>query len=577
MSGTKSVSLAKKSVLASLLGKGYFPKELPPVFTTADLGNSADDILGEWEQAKLFKRLPVDKMKIPGKGKVIKQGAYTYKVPKPESEAISCPKKGYERRTISITHPIPQALLCSEINNYRAVISKWLARSRYSMDRVELSSIYGRGLKPLNFAAHGAKKAYIEAQADWIVKTDITRFYPSIYTHSITWAAYGKEAVKSNLNLFEGSLADRLDLLVRSCNRNQTVGLPIGPETSRILADVVSTRIDSDFSLAVSNIDESQVDRLQDDWFLGSATLEVAEAALSTIASCYREYGLDINGSKTAVESTLNPLSETWIAELGAFLSHGNEQLTRARLREFLHLVLKLQLEYPKEPVVSYGLSVIESRRGSIRDVEALESFLIRAATVAPGALNRICSVLINLHHETKRVSLRRVRSRFTTLAERNLINGNLYEVIWLLFTLRGLKIPFKSEVFCEALKQIESSSLILLMLDMKDRGQVWSKLPVGQWEEAISADRIMSDWSWLYAYEGIRKGWLQDRQKVMKHPFFAAMASRNVIFYDPRRNVTRTSKTVQKRNLQRRLNLLDSQHLVAKLRGFHFSDYNDE
>lgn len=569
--------MTKRSILASLLGKGYFPKELPPVFTTADFGNVADDVLQDWEQAKLFKRQFVGKINVPGKGKIKKQGAYTYEVPKPEFEAISCPKKGYERRTISITHPIPQALLSAEIDKNRSAISKWLARSRYSMDRVEISSIYGRGMKPLNFAAHGAKKAYIEAHADWIVKTDITRFYPSIYTHSITWAAYGKEAVKSNLKLFEGSVADRLDTLVRSCNRNQTVGLPIGPETSRILADIVSTRIDSDFSLAVSNVEESQVDRLQDDWFLGSATLEVAEAALSTIASCYREYGLDINGSKTAVESTLSPLSETWIAELGAFLSHGNTQLTRARLREFLHLVLKLQLEYPKEPVVSYGLSVIESRRGSIRDVEALESFLIRAATAAPGAMNRICSVLINLQHDTRRVSLSRVRSRFTTLAERNLINGNLYEVIWLLFTLRGLKIPFKSDSFCGALEQIESSSLILLLLDMKDRGQVWSKLPVAQWEEAISVDRIMSDWSWLYAYEGIRKGWLQDKQNVMKHPFFASMASRDVVFYDARRNVTRTRKTVQIRNRQRRINLLDSMQLVAKLRGFHFSEYDDE
>jgi hypothetical protein len=134
--------------------------------------------------------------------------------------------------------------------------------------------MYERAIKGINHQTHSAKKEYLEATSDWLVKTDISRFYPTIYTQSIAWAAYGKERVKNNIKLYEGSLADRLDVLVRACNRNQTMGIPIGPETSRVIAEVISARIDSDFQRSMPRISGGWVDRRQDDWFVGVDTLE---------------------------------------------------------------------------------------------------------------------------------------------------------------------------------------------------------------------------------------------------------------------------------------------------------------
>jgi hypothetical protein len=175
----------------------------------------------------------------------------------------------------------------------------------YSLDEIQLSKNYVRGTKGITFELHRAKKDYVEAISDWLVTTDISRFYPSIYTHSIAWAAYGKEKVKANVPLYDGSLADRLDYLIRIENRNQTVGIPIGPETSRIVAEVISSRIDRDFSKKQSVFRDSQgennIDRYQDDWHVGVDSLENAERVLSCIHDVYREYGLETNGNKTTV------------------------------------------------------------------------------------------------------------------------------------------------------------------------------------------------------------------------------------------------------------------------------------
>jgi len=102
----------------------------------------------------------------------------------------------------------------------------------------------------------------------------------------------------------DDALADRLDILIRNCNRNQTIGIPIGPETSRVIAEIISSRIDDDFA-ADTDLNNKDIDRLQDDWFIGVSTFEEAEDVLSKIARLYRDYGLEINGSKTSINHIL--------------------------------------------------------------------------------------------------------------------------------------------------------------------------------------------------------------------------------------------------------------------------------
>ena len=206
--------MARTEISRALLSKGYFPKELPPTFTTKDFGAYSDDILDAWEKSGMFSR----------RAHRTNRDSYCYKLTSAEAEVISMPKRGYERRSIHITHPVPQALISYEMSDNWAIIYRWLSRQTFSEDKIQISNSYGRSVKGINFHLHRAKVEHIQAVSDWLVKTDISRFYPSIYTHSIPWAAYGKERVKQNLKRYKGSFADRLDSLLRSCNRDQTIG-----------------------------------------------------------------------------------------------------------------------------------------------------------------------------------------------------------------------------------------------------------------------------------------------------------------------------------------------------------------
>jgi hypothetical protein len=79
------------------------------------------------------------------------------------------------------------------------------------------------------------RRIEIRSRARFILHTDVNRFYPSIFTHSIPWAIHTKLVVKAakaaGRAALAGLWANRLDELARNLNEQQTMGVPIGPAT----------------------------------------------------------------------------------------------------------------------------------------------------------------------------------------------------------------------------------------------------------------------------------------------------------------------------------------------------------
>lgn len=525
-------------ICSTLLSKGYFPKEAPDVFVTNSFGAASSDIYNEWKSLEVFKSTPMRGRKNASK--------YNYKLNDCEPELISLPKRNFERRPISITHPIPQLLLCHEYQNNWRSIQKWLSRQRFSLDKIRVGTS-PRGLQSIDFSLHQTKVNLIKSSSDWIVETDIARFYPSIYTHSITWAAYGKEKVKNNLNRYKGTLADRLDTLTRKCNRNQTIGIPIGPETSRIFAEIISSRIDDDLKGQNVELNDNTADRLQDDWSIGATTLTDAEYALSQIMLSYRSYGLDINGTKTQINHLKSVYRNDGIEELNNFIAN-DYTFKGVRLKRFIDATLRIQSSYPKNPIISYSLSILENQSFTAADSAYLESFLLQAAVIAPLSLPKICRIIVNQDRMTNQLSRKRIANRFSELMARSLEKGETFEAIWFLYTIRGLRKKISTSKIRELIEVPSGSVIPLLLLDMRSKGLTTGKLPEHSWLQLIDKNDTKSHWSWLMAYEGVRNGWLPDNSGNMNKPFFQTLTSNSVSFYDKTKNVQRSAAVAARR-----------------------------
>lgn len=83
----------------------------------------------------------------------------------------------------------------------------------------------------------------LEQKYTHLMKMDIANCFYHIYTHTICWAVKGKELAKTLVRrkkIFENDF----DTLMQNTNYNETNGIIVGPEISRIFAEIILQRID---------------------------------------------------------------------------------------------------------------------------------------------------------------------------------------------------------------------------------------------------------------------------------------------------------------------------------------------
>ena len=83
-----------------------------------------------------------------------------------------------------------------------------------------------------------------EKKFNGLLKFDISKCFDSIYTHSISWALLNKEIVKDNIPLSENTFPGKFDEFMQNINYGETNGILIGPEFSRIFAELILQQVD---------------------------------------------------------------------------------------------------------------------------------------------------------------------------------------------------------------------------------------------------------------------------------------------------------------------------------------------
>lgn len=154
-----------------------------------------------------------------------------------------------------------------------------------------------------SYRYHRSEKKYNN-----LVKLDISKCFDSIYTHSIGWATIGKEAQKQALQDSKGSFPDKFDRLMQRMNMGETNGIIIGPEFSRIFAEIILQAIDLNVRHKLRNDGkglEHQVDyeiyRYVDDYFIFYNNEADRSLILDELQHALKQYKLYLNFDKEVV------------------------------------------------------------------------------------------------------------------------------------------------------------------------------------------------------------------------------------------------------------------------------------
>jgi len=118
--------------------------------------------------------------------------------------------------------------------------------------------------------------SYLNAERKFgsLYKLDVSSCFDSIYTHSITWATLGQEVAKENLKNLDATFGGKFDRLIRELNRGETNGIVIGPEFSRVFAEIILQDIDRSLEqvllseYGLTNRVDYEIFRYVDDYFV---------------------------------------------------------------------------------------------------------------------------------------------------------------------------------------------------------------------------------------------------------------------------------------------------------------------
>lgn len=141
----------------------------------------------------------------------------------------------------------------------------------------------------------------LEQKFRHMMTLDVSGCFYHVYTHTIAWAVKGKEVAKNNKGAM--TFEDSFDKLMQHCNYNETNGIVVGPEISRIFAEIILQSVDLEI---LRNLKEKgyalgrdyEIRRYVDDSYVYANSTEV----LDDICAAYKEnlafYKLDINEKK---------------------------------------------------------------------------------------------------------------------------------------------------------------------------------------------------------------------------------------------------------------------------------------
>lgn len=238
-------------------------------------------------------------------------------------------------RAISIMHPAAQLKVCDFYHEYDELIKYYCTKSKHSLrhpyrkstkfygktqdgskltggvenvdeERIVSTSYFKYKKYPFLYRFFESYEYHkLEKQFHSMLQVDVSKCFPSIYTHSIGWAVKNKRLAKVNPKA-HGNFDGEFDSLMQLTNYRETNGIIIGPEVSRIFAEIILQKIDLNLVDKMTQ-NKYQISRdydfrrYVDDFFVFFRSEDVKSAFIKALELSLLEYKMYLNEAKTTI------------------------------------------------------------------------------------------------------------------------------------------------------------------------------------------------------------------------------------------------------------------------------------
>jgi hypothetical protein len=491
-----------------LLTKGYLPENLPPTFRTEALGDYLNKRT-EW---------------LTQKDAVTRATLY------------NASKRGLTRRAFSFIHPSTSHDLAEFISSRRGELDPVIKNSPFSLSAPRHTPLGDRALAIASYSELEDQRLTRLARYRFVARTDISRFYHSIYTHSIPWALHGKAPSKSDRRVNSSSVyGNRLDRILQQGQDGQTIGIPVGPDASRYVAEIIGVAIDNEF-IKRNGTDQCSLLRHVDDVWIGADSHHEAESYLAKYREAIRHFELDINEAKTKIYASDFQYSDSWPTEIDSRIENAVNATNRRipeRIRSALEYAFSMTVLNEDDGVLKYTLRYIDRTDILSEHWSTVEPFLMRAVTHYSHTVDYVARMLVWRHLARDDLDIQKWSMVLHPLLNRHALLGNDAEVCWATYAaLRlGIKIPL---YVAEAAVKNCSALSVVAMLSAADSGMTDKAI----FDTAVEtmADESGSGGHWPLLLEWKIRKWPQHDQLNIKNALINDIATSGISIFDENR-----------------------------------------
>lgn len=506
-------------VICALLGSGFFAKQLPPPFVSISYGNAFKS------SAKKMIEAAKESLKENKTAEMLK---------------FNHARPDRLRRVLGVPNPLFYLLLSNVLS---LTYLEELQRNQSDGKITAKSSSYpvfkkkDENVKSLQFAETWQKWPEIRLQTralnKYCVQTDISRFFQSIYTHAIHWAIAGKQKAKEERG--KKHLKDKgnfVDLISRNMQSGQTLGIPVGPDTSFIISEIILSRVDEELEkfFKEDNIDHHHY---VDDYEFASGSIEGCHKALAIFQQALAEYELEINTQKTRILSLPQSLQDREIQALREY-SFNEGQIEQKHLNEYFDIAFNCFHKHPKG-ALKYAIKKLPE---DLDVSDSLLNFFIHCMILEPGVIE---AVLYWLSKNNKldfldTNSRKRLAGSFAQIIKDHAHLNHASEVAWSIwgFLLLDMDLPksLDSEISC-----MDDSVVMLLAIDAINKSlTTWKSEIITKATDLINDSGLYGK-HWMLVYQAQKSRMLdiygnEDNLDIHKDPFFRFLAENDVNFY---------------------------------------------
>ena len=270
-------------------------------------------------------------------------------------------------RNIGIPTPMGHELLCKTLMKHWTELIKYFETKTKGQSRI-ISRIHIRKMQDTkaiflmnykNWIDDGTPEPEIYLGKRYMIHTDISKCYPSIYTHAIPWALVGKDIAKNNIGKYK-EWYNQIDHFAQISKNGETHGLLIGPHTSNILSEIILCAIDKELSKKY----DSYIRNI-DDYICYVDTKEEADNFIIDLNRELRKYDLLMNHKKTEIYELPICVVETWIHKIQNHMvtfQKFKNYIDYREIQAFIDFIIKLVSENTdNNSVILYAVKVLKN------------------------------------------------------------------------------------------------------------------------------------------------------------------------------------------------------------------------